>query len=75
MMKWYDKNILLIFLLGLIWFIGLLVWLYFTIDILGLAGQYVSIISGGVYGCVATFIFIMVFNRFKLSMNKKSKEG
>jgi hypothetical protein len=67
-MKWYDKNLILIFLFFLpIWILGLIVFDVFLFPRLKLLFP-LNIILGFGYGAISTLIFIKVYDKCKYHM-------
>ena len=72
-MKWYNKNLLLIVMLLLIWFVGMLGWLYLFIEVIGFSGKISSIIIGATYGIGFTYLLTKMYDRLKFHMDDKLK--
>lgn len=70
-MKWYNKNLLIIVMLLLIWFVGMLGWLYLLIEIIGVSGKLPSIISGACYGIGFTYLLTKIYDKIKYHMDDK----
>lgn len=67
-MKWYDKNLLLIFLaLFPIWIMGLIVFDILLFPLLKL-GLLLNVVIGFIYGIVSTSFLIKIYDRFKFHM-------
>lgn len=58
-------------MLFLIWFVGMLGWIYLFVEIVGVSGQISSIVTGACYGIGFTYLLTKIYDKIKYHIDDK----